>query len=90
MQCRRRGIEAGEYCNECYEEINKEILGKIDRGSTIIDVVGGYTGTSKKMIMVSFTVNQYAEILNIIHKKDKNAFVTIHQAHEITGEGWTR
>jgi uncharacterized membrane-anchored protein YitT (DUF2179 family) len=76
--------------SEEYEEINKEILGKIDRGSTIIDVVGGYTGTSKKMIMVSFTVNQYAEILNIIHKKDKNAFVTIHQAHEITGEGWTR
>lgn len=76
--------------SEEYEEINKEILGKIDRGSTIIDVVGGYTGTSKKMIMVSFTVNQYAEILNIIHKKDKNAFVTIHQAHEIAGEGWTR
>lgn len=76
--------------SEEYEAINKEILSKIDRGSTIIDVEGGYTGSSKKMIMVSFTVNQYAEILNIIHKKDKNAFVTIHQAHEITGEGWTR
>lgn len=76
--------------SEEYEAINKEILSKIDRGSTIIDVEGGYTGSSKKMIMVSFTVNQYAEILNIIHKNDKNAFVTIHQAHEIAGEGWTR
>ncbi|MBQ7829028.1 MAG: YitT family protein [Clostridia bacterium] len=76
--------------SEEHEAINKEILSKIDRGSTIIDVEGGYTGSSKKMIMVSFTVNQYAEILNIIHKNDKNAFVTIHQAHEITGEGWTR
>ena len=76
--------------SEEYEAINKEILSKVDRGSTIIDVVGGYTGSDKKMIMVSFTVNQYAEILNIIHKNDKNAFVTIHQAHEIAGEGWTR
>ena len=76
--------------SEEYEAINKEILSKVDRGSTIIDVVGGYTGSDKKMIMVSFTVNQYAEILNIIHKNDKNAFVTIYQAHEIAGEGWTR
>ncbi|MBR3686960.1 MAG: YitT family protein [Clostridia bacterium] len=73
-----------------YDVINKEIIEKVDRGSTIIDVVGGYTGEDRKMIMVSFTMNQYAEILNVIHKNDKNAFVTIHQAHEITGEGWTR
>ena len=72
------------------DEINKEILENIDRGSTIIDVTGGYSGKSKKMLMVSFTVNQYAEIINIINKHDKKAFITIHQAHEITGEGWTR
>lgn len=73
-----------------YEEINKEIIEKIDRSSTIIDVTGGYTGKNKKMLMVSFKVNQYSEILNTINKNDKNAFVTIHQAHEINGEGWTR
>ena len=73
-----------------YEVINKEIIEKVDRGSTIIDVVGGYTGEPRKMIMVSFTVNQYAEILNVINRNDKNAFVTIHRAHEINGEGWTR
>ena len=73
-----------------YDIINKEIIEKVDRGSTIIDVIGGYTGEPRKMIMVSFTVNQYAEILNIIHRNDKTAFLTIHQAHEINGEGWTR
>ena len=76
--------------SEKYEVINKEIIEKVDRGSTIIDVVGGYTGEPRKMIMVSFTVNQYAEILNVINRNDKNAFVTIHRAHEINGEGWTR
>ena len=76
--------------SEKYTEINKEIIEKLDRSSTVVDVVGGYTGESKKMLMVSFKVNQYSELLNIIHKADKNAFVTIHQAHEINGEGWTR
>ena len=73
-----------------HEEINREIIERVDRGSTVIDVKGGYTGNDKKMIMVSFTVNQYAEILNAINKHDKHAFVTIQQAHEINGEGWTR
>lgn len=73
-----------------YDEINREIIETVDRTSTIINVIGGYTGDSKKMLMVSFTMNQYADLLNIITKHDKNAFVTIHSAHEINGEGWTR
>ncbi len=76
--------------SEKYEEINREIIEHVDRGSTVIDVKGGYTGEGKKMIMVSFKVNQYADILNAINKHDKRAFVTIHRAHEINGEGWTR
>ena len=73
-----------------YERINKEIIERLDRSSTVMDVTGGYTGAPKKMLMVSFKVNQYAELMNIINKNDNKAFVTIHQAHEINGEGWTR
>lgn len=75
---------------EKHEELNREIIEKLDRGSTVVDVVGGYTGDKKKMLIVSFKVNQYAEILNTVNKIDKKAFVTVHQAHEINGEGWTR
>ena len=76
--------------SEKCDEINKEITGNIDRGSTIIDVTGGYTGKPRRMLMVSFTMNQYSEIINAVNKIDKNAFVTVHQAREINGEGWTR
>ena len=72
------------------EEINKEVTQNLRRGSTKICAKGGYTGEDRTVLMVSFKVNQYAELLNIINKIDKNAFVTIHQAHEINGEGWTR
>jgi uncharacterized membrane-anchored protein YitT (DUF2179 family) len=73
-----------------HEEINREIIDRVKRGTTVVNATGGYTGMERKMIIVSFTVNQYAEILGAVHAIDKNAFVTIHQAHEISGEGWTR
>lgn len=73
-----------------HEDINRDIINTLDRSSTIVDVTGGYTKKTMKMLMVSFKVNQYSEIINIVNKNDKNAFVTIHQAHEINGEGWTR
>lgn len=72
------------------EEINKQVIEKLDRTSTVVDVVGGYSGANKKMLMVSFSMNEYSELINIINKTDKNAFVTVNQAHEINGEGWTR
>ena len=71
-------------------EVSRAVIEGMDRTTTIIDSVGGYTGKAMKMLMVTFKMGQYSEFLNIINKIDKNAFVTIHQAHEINGEGWTR
>ena len=72
------------------EEINKLVIEKLDRTSTVIEAKGGYSGADKKMLMVSFSMNEYAELMNIINKTDKDAFMTVNQAHAINGEGWTR
>ena len=71
------------------EEIRAAIRDDMDRTSTIIDCVGGYSGESKKLIMVSFTMSQYALLMSIIDNVDKSAFVTIHRAHEINGLGFS-
>ncbi len=73
-----------------YEEINSQVIEKLERTTTIINAVGGYSRAEKRVLMVSFTIRQYSELLSIINKVDKYAFVTISQAHEINGEGWTR
>ncbi len=73
-----------------YDLINARVIEELERTTTILEVEGGYTGEHKKMVMVSLTVRQYAGLLNIIHSCDKYAFVTVHRAHEINGEGWTR
>ena len=73
-----------------YEEINAAVVKDIGRTTTMLSTVGGYSKKEGKMLIVSFTLHQYAELLNIINKYDKDAFVTIYVAHEINGEGWTR
>lgn len=72
-----------------YAEINRLIAERLERTTSIIDIEGGYSGKNKRMLMISFTMNQYNELINIINQTDQTAFVTIHRAHEINGEGWT-
>ncbi len=76
--------------SENYEEINRLVIERLDRTTTISTVKGGYSGNEKHLVTVSFTMRQYSELINIINTADKSAFVTVHSAHEINGEGWTR
>ncbi len=71
------------------EELNIAIREEMKRTTTILDVTGGYSGEKKKMLMVTFTMPQYATLISVLNKVDKTAFVSIHSAHEINGEGWT-
>ncbi len=72
------------------DEINQQIIERLDRTTTIIHATGGYSGEEKKMLMVSFSMNEYAELMSIITRTDREAFMTVNQAHEINGEGWTK
>ena len=72
-----------------YSEINRAVVNKLHRTSTIIDCQGGFTGQPKKMLMVTFLVRQYVEFTALIASIDKNAFIMVHRAHQIGGEGWT-
>jgi uncharacterized membrane-anchored protein YitT (DUF2179 family) len=71
------------------EIIAKGIIKQLDRTATIIDAVGAYSGAPKKMILVSFSMREYTDLMNIVHHADPNAFITISRAFENHGEGWT-
>ena len=72
------------------DEINQKIITDLDRTTTVFNATGGYSKDKKTVLMVSFTMNQYADLMAIITKVDREAFLTIHRAHEINGEGWTK
>lgn len=72
-----------------HEEINLAIRNEVRRTTTMIPAIGGYSGEAKTVLMVTFTMRQYAYLMNAIKRIDKNAFVSISRAHEINGEGFT-
>ena len=73
---------------EKYEEITNEVIEKLDRTTSIVDIEGGYSKMMKKMVIVSFTVRQYQELMTIILNNDRKAFTIIQRTHEIAGEGF--
>jgi uncharacterized membrane-anchored protein YitT (DUF2179 family) len=75
--------------SEKHEDIRNAIRDEMDRTSTIFDCVGGYSGEDKKMLMVSFTMSQYAQLMSILDRIDPKCFVTVHRAHEIGGRGFS-
>ena len=76
--------------SEEHENIRRAIIEQLDRTCTIISAKGGYTDVERPMIMVSFTMREYAPLIALVHSIDNEAFITVHCAHEIDGEGFTR
>jgi uncharacterized membrane-anchored protein YitT (DUF2179 family) len=76
--------------SEKHAEINRAVIERLKRTTTLSDVVGGYTGKPRKLVRVSFTRAEYAELMEIILSLDDRAFVSVHRVFEIGGEGWRK
>ena len=72
------------------DDVTREIIDKMNRTTTVLNAKGGFSGREQRLVMVSFSIREYSELIALMSRTDKNAFVTIHRAHEINGEGWTR
>lgn len=70
--------------------IVREITDVVKRGVTVIDVVGGYTGESKKMIMCTVRRNEVSAVYRAVLSHDKGAFIVVGEAGEIFGEGFKK
>ena len=70
------------------DEIRQRILEDIDRGVTIIPIQGGYSGNNGEMLLCAVRRYEVTKINDIIHTADKDAFVIVGEAGEITGEGF--
>lgn len=71
-----------------YSEIAEEILNVIDRGVTGINVTGMYSNAEKKMLFCVVSKKEIVEVLDIVNKKDKKAFVIVSDVREVMGEGF--
>ncbi len=70
------------------EAVSLAVIEKTKRTTTLVECVGGYSGEKKGLLMVTFDITEYSALLSAVLCADERAFVVIHRAHEINGEGW--
>ncbi len=67
-----------------------EIMRVSDRGVTLLDAVGGYTGDELKVIMCAVRRYEISTVTETVKRLDPDAFVIITDSNEISGFGFTR
>ena len=70
------------------EEICQAIVKDLDRGVTILQGRGAYTGADKKVLMCAFKQREIATIKATVKELDPSAFLIVCPAHEVLGEGF--
>ncbi len=70
-------------------ETARRISRVADRGATLVKVVGTYSGKERHMLLCVAAKSQIFKVRNIAHEVDPNSFVTITEASEVFGEGFT-
>ena len=69
-------------------EIVDEIDKLVDRGSTLLKAIGGYTGEEKEVVMCACSSKEMYAIRKRVHEIDERAFVIVVESNEVIGEGF--
>lgn len=70
-------------------EIVAAIHETLERGTTLLQATGGYTGQAKQIVYCVVSREEVVRVQKIVHDVDSHAFVTINNVHEVLGEGFT-
>ena len=81
------GAKMAYIISERYEEITAKLL-ELDRGVTLLEGRGGYSGKAKNVILCAFSRAQIVAIKSIVKQADPDAFIIVCDAYEILGEGF--
>lgn len=74
--------------SEGYKEIADEVLNGMDRGITAIPAKGMYSNDEKNMLICVVGKKEIAALMDIVDKKDPQAFMIVTDAREVLGEGF--
>ena len=61
----------------------------MDRGVTVLQAKGGYTGDPREMLLCVVSTSEVTQLKEVIYQIDSDAFVIVTTAHEVLGEGFT-
>ena len=67
------------------EEIRSYIVNTLERGCTLYDVHGGFSGAPHVEIQALLTQDEFSRVMNFVKKNDIQAFITAGNVSEIYG-----
>lgn len=71
------------------DDVRQAILEQLNRGVTILQGVGGFTGQPRPVLYVVVSAPEVGRLKRILAEVDRRAFVSIAPSKEVLGEGWT-
>lgn len=72
-----------------YEEINAAIASELDRGTTLVEIEGGFTRDEMYEVMTVVDQRQLFAVNELVQSIDPEAFIIIGQVKEVKGRGFT-
>ena len=70
------------------EHIQKYIINEIDRGCTVFEGHGGFTGNRNSVIYSVIDRTQLIKLRTYIKKNHPDSFIIVSEAHEVFGKGF--
>ena len=75
--------------SKMYNEIISDISSEIGRGVTIIPAIGAYERKEVPMLMVTLDAMHYKQLIEIVDRHDRSAFMVTDVVADVHGEGFT-
>lgn len=71
------------------KDIAQKILKEMERGATLLQGKGGYTGQEKEVLYCVVSRNEIVRLKSLVGQIDPYAFVSVSDVHDVLGEGFT-
>lgn len=71
------------------KEIAQDIMEKLDRGVTLFNAVGAFSGEMKQVVYCVINRTELSQVKEIIYRRDSRAFLAISEVPEVVGEGFS-
>ncbi len=72
-----------------YDAIADAIHSQLNRGTTMLEAKGGYTGEGRQVVYCVVAREEVNRVQQIVSSVDDRAFVIVNDVHEVLGEGFT-
>lgn len=72
-----------------WQEIANTLLREQDRGVTLLQAQGAYTGVEKQVLMIAFKQKEIVDMKRRVYELDQKAFLIVCDARDVLGNGFS-